>query len=102
MKHRAAVALLVLTSILWSLGGVLLKSVQWHPLAVSGARSAVASIVFLIWLRRPRFTWSATQIGIALAYFATVSLFVVANQWTTAANAIFLQYTAPIYVAIAG
>ena len=38
----------------------------------------------------------------ALAYAATVSLFVVANDLTTAANAIFLQYTAPIYVALFG
>jgi drug/metabolite transporter (DMT)-like permease len=41
-----------------------------------------------------------TQIGAALAYFGTVSLFVIANDRTTAANAIFLQYTAPIYVAL--
>lgn len=75
---------------------------EWHPLAIAGTRSAIASIVLWGWLRRPQFTWSANQIAAATAYVATVTLFVVANRMTTAANAIFLQYTAPIYVALAG
>src|SRR5437762_13281764 len=52
--------------------------------------------------RRQRFTFSPAQIGGAIAYAATVALFVFATRMTTAANAIFLQYTAPIYVAIIG
>jgi drug/metabolite transporter (DMT)-like permease len=89
-------------SILWSLGGVLIKAVDWHPMATAGARSALAAVVILAWLRRPQWTFSARQIGAALAYVGTVSFFVIANRLTTAANAIFLQYTAPIYVALAG
>jgi drug/metabolite transporter (DMT)-like permease len=102
MSHGSAVSMLILVSILWSLGGVLIKSVDWHPLAIAGTRSAIAALMLWAWIRRPQFTWSATQLGAAAAYVATVSLFVVANQLTTAANAIFLQYTAPIYVAIVG
>jgi drug/metabolite transporter (DMT)-like permease len=59
-------------------------------------------VIMWAWIGRPKFTWSWTQIGAALAYFGTVSLFVIANDRTTAANAIFLQYTAPIYVALLG
>lgn len=102
MSHRVAVGLLMAVALLWSLGGVLIKSVEWHPLGIAGVRSAVASVVLWAWLRRPQFSWSVNQIGGALAYVGTVSLFVAATQWTTAANAIFLQYTAPIYVALAG
>jgi drug/metabolite transporter (DMT)-like permease len=51
-------------------------------------------------LRRPRFTGSVAQIGGAVAYAATVLLYVVAVKMTTAANAILLQYTAPIWVAL--
>jgi len=83
---------------LWSLGGVLIKSVTWNPLAIAGMRSGIAALVFLCYLRRPRFTFSPTQIGGAVAYAGTVVLFVVANKLTTAANAIVLQYSAPIYV----
>ena len=92
----------MLTAVLWSLGGVLIKSVEWHPLGIAGTRSAIAAVILWIWLRRPQFTWSFNQVGAAVAYVGTVLLFVMATQWTTAANAIFLQYTAPIYVAIAG
>jgi drug/metabolite transporter (DMT)-like permease len=102
MSHRSAVLLLIVTSLLWSLGGVLIKSVEWPSLAKAGMRSALASAVLWGWLRRPQFTWSRTQLAAAVAYAAVVILFIVANDRTTAANAIFLQYTAPIYVALLG
>ena len=103
MTHRLLpAALLFLTAILWSLGGVLIKSIEWHPMALAGARSAIAIPIILVCLPRPRFTFSSAQIGGAIAYALTVCLFVLATRMTTAANAIFLQYTAPIYVAIIG
>jgi drug/metabolite transporter (DMT)-like permease len=102
MKHRSAIVLLLLAAVLWSLGGVLIKSVEWPSMAKAGARSAIASVVLWLWLRKPKFTWRPTQLAAAVAYAGTVCLFVVANDRTTAANAIFLQYTAPIYVALLG
>jgi drug/metabolite transporter (DMT)-like permease len=96
------VLLLIITAILWSLGGVLIKSIDWSPLAVSGGRSAIAVIVLgtcfpTLWRK---ISWR-TLPG-ALAYTATVTMFVFATKLTTAANAIFLQYTAPIYIALLG
>lgn len=102
MTHRTAVLLLLISAVLWSLGGVLIKSVEWPSMAKAGGRGAVTVLVFWIWLRKPTFTWSFTQIGAAVAYAVTVTTFVMANDLTTAANAIFLQYTAPIYVAVLG
>src|SRR5688572_11792410 len=102
MTHRAAASILMLTAVHWSLGGVLIKFVEWHSLGLAGTRSAIDAVILWMWLRRPQFTWSLNQVGAAVAYVGTVLLFVMATQWTTAANAIFLQYTAPIYVAIAG
>ena len=94
--------LLLLAAVLWSLGGVLIKSIDWHPMAIAGGRSAIAIPVMLAFVGWPRFTFSRAQIGGAVAYAGTVILFVFATRMTTAANAIFLQYTAPIYVAIIG
>lgn len=94
--------MLIATAVLWSTGGILIKSVDWHPLAISGVRSAIAAVMILAYLRRPRFSWSAAQIGGALTYAGTVILFVTATKLTTAANAILLQYTGPIWVAIFG
>ena len=81
---------------------MLIKSIDWPPMAIAGGRSAIAIPIILLCAGRPRFTFSGAQIGGALAYAGTVVLFVFATRMTTAANAIFLQYTAPIYVALIG
>lgn len=93
--------MLVATAALWSLGGVLIKWVNWHPVAIAGTRSLIgAALIGIAFRHELRFTWSFEQIGGALAYAGTVVLFVIANKLTTAANAILLQYTAPIYVVL--
>jgi drug/metabolite transporter (DMT)-like permease len=103
MQHRFMPPLLLLVAaLLWSLGGVLIKSIEWHPMAIAGGRSAIAIPLMLACIGRPQFTFSRAQIGGAIGYALTVALFVFATRMTTAANAIFLQYTAPIYVAIIG
>ncbi|MEK7477021.1 MAG: DMT family transporter [Candidatus Coatesbacteria bacterium] len=101
-RHSRGVMMALAAGVLWSLGGLLIKWVEWNPVAIAGARSAIAAVVLLVWIRRPRFTWSATQVGAAVAYAATVIMFVSANKLTTSANAILLQYTAPVYTALFG
>ncbi len=97
-----SVLFLLAAAVLWSTAGLFIKWVDWNPFAIAGARSAIVSVVIWIYLGRPRFDWSAAQIGGALSFAATVILFVYANKTTTAANAILLQYTAPVYVAVLG
>lgn len=103
MRERPkAMLFLVLTALLWSLGGILIKIVNLGALAIAGARSAISALIIFLYLRKPKFTWSLAQTGAALSYAGTVILFVLANKMTTAANAILLQYTAPVYVALLG
>jgi len=97
-----AIGFLVATAILWSSAGLLIKMISWNPIAIAGMRSAIATLVLLVFLRRPHLTWSSAQIGGAVAFAATVILFVLANKLTTAANAILLQYTSPIFAALLG
>lgn len=97
-----AIMYLVIASVLWSTGGMLIKLVDWNPVAIAGTRSGIAALVMLAFVRRPKFTKSKTQIAGAAFYMSTVILFVTANKLTTAANAILLQYTAPIWVAVLG
>jgi drug/metabolite transporter (DMT)-like permease len=99
-KRRNAVALLLLTAVLWSTGGVLIKWIDWHPLAIASVRSLIAAALLIAVRGWPRFSWSGVQIGGALAYAGSVCGFVAATKLTTAANAILLVYTAPIYVAL--
>ncbi|MBP1761530.1 MAG: rane protein [Firmicutes bacterium] len=98
-ERKKAWLLLAATATMWSLGGLLIKSVNAHPLAIAGARGGIAAIVMLLILKKPQINWSFPQIGAALAYSATTILFVTATKTTTAANAILLQFTAPVYVA---
>ncbi len=96
------VAALAACALLWSLAGLFIKLIDWHPFAIAFARSAIAAVFLLAWIRKPRFTFSGPQILAALAYSATMLLFIYANKATTSANAILLQYGEPVYVAIIG
>lgn len=93
---------LLLSALFWSLGGVLIKKVQLHPVAIAGYRSLITAVFLSFFLPSHNLRWSRLQIMNALAYAGTVVTFVIANKLTTAANAILLQYTAPIWVAILG
>ncbi|MBA3459625.1 MAG: EamA family transporter [Deltaproteobacteria bacterium] len=100
--HRRALLLLVVCGLCWSTGGLLIKLVDWHPLAIWSARSAIAgAMLYLVCrpsLRRiTRAEWAA-----AAALAATTGLFILSNKLTTAANAILIQYSAPIWIALLG
>jgi drug/metabolite transporter (DMT)-like permease len=101
-SQRRAIALLLLTALLWSTGGLFVKLVHWHPLSIFSARGIVASVVFLIWLRRVPLRFTPFLVAGAAGYMGAQFLFIFSTRMTTAANAIFLQYTAPIYVLIFG
>ena len=96
--RRKAVLFLVLAAILWSTSGVLVKIMDWQPLAILAGRSLFASVVFFIYLRRIPRRFNRWQLTAAGAFILTQFLFITSTKLTTAANSIFLQYTAPIYV----
>jgi drug/metabolite transporter (DMT)-like permease len=100
--RRQAVLLLVLTALLWSSSGLFVKIISWQPLSILSARSMISTVVFLIYLRHVRFRWGRIQIAGAFGYVGAQLFFITATKLTTAANAIFLQYTAPVYVALFG
>lgn len=87
------------TAFLWSIAGLFIKIIDWNPLTIAGCRSLIASLVILLFLRRPKFHLSFPQVAAAFANAATMLLFVSANKTTTSANAILLQYTGPIFTA---
>ncbi len=94
-----AILFLVAASVLWSTGGVLIKLVDWNPVAIAGTRSGIAALFMMAYLRKPVQFKKEKMIG-AIFYSATVIIFVIANKLTTAANVILLQYSAPIWVAL--
>ena len=101
-KNPLPYIMLIITALLWSSGGFLVKGIDWHPLAIAGMRSFIAATVIRLSMRKPKLTWSLPQVGGALCYAATVILYVLANKLTAAANVVLLMYSAPIYVIIFG
>jgi drug/metabolite transporter (DMT)-like permease len=91
---------MLLAILFGSTAGLFIKLSSWDALALNGARCLIAAVVVWAYLRRPNFTWSRAQIGGAIFYALMLITFVQANRWTTAANAAFLQYTAPLWVAL--
>ena len=100
--HPRAVAELLAAALCWSAGGLLIKWIPWPPLAVASGRGLLAALVLALATRGLRFTWTRVQVGAAVAYALCTIGFVVATKLTTAANAILLQYTAPIWIALFG
>jgi len=89
---------ILLAGLLWSLAGILIKSLELPAVVIVFYRSLFASLFFLLFLRKR--TWEASfHLFISVtSYTAAISCFVFSNKLTTAANAIVLQYTAPIFV----
>jgi drug/metabolite transporter (DMT)-like permease len=90
--------LLVAAAILFSTGGAAIKAATLTGWQVACFRSGVAAVVLLAAMPGARRNWSWRLVPVAAAYAATLIAFSVANRLTTAANAIYLQSTAPLYL----
>lgn len=99
-SHRKGLLAIVLAAILWSTGGVLIKLTSLNALQLCSIRSFFAAITFVVIFRKRAFQTNKAGLLNAVFYAFILILFVIATKMTTAANAIFLQYTAPIYVLI--
>ncbi len=91
---------ILLAVLLWSTGGVFIKLTTLDAFAVNLGRSLFAAITVAIFTYRKGLKLDAFTLLTSFLYAGTLSCFVYANKNTTAANAIFLQYTAPIYILI--
>ena len=92
--------ILIIAALMWSIGGLFIKMVDLSPIAITGTRSIAAALVFLVYLKRPQWHWNRYFVLGVMSYAAMMLLYVFSIRLTTAANAIFLEFTAPIYVVI--
>ena len=103
LKKKAGVSPLLLVlgaAILWSTGGLFIKATHLSAIELSFGRSLLAAITIAVFTRREGLGINHISAITSLLYAALLLLFVLATKLTTAANAIFLQYTAPVYVLI--
>jgi drug/metabolite transporter (DMT)-like permease len=91
---------LLAAAALFSSGGAAVKSIQLTAWQVASFRSGVATLAFLLLLPEARRRPTPRVLLVATVYAATMILFIQANKLTTAAGAIFLQATAPLWVVL--
>lgn len=101
-RKQKAMLIMVLTACLWSLGGIFIKLISWSPFLIAGVRSLISGSIMAGYMRASKVKYKLNRYsllaGIGLGFSAT--LFTIATKLTTAANAIVLQYTAPIFILI--
>lgn len=101
-NKRKAMAFMVICALLWSTGGIFIKLISWSPLLIAGARSLISAGVlgtYMAYTKTP-IKVCKYSIGAGIGLCGCCTLFVMANKMTTAANAIVLQYSAPIFILI--
>jgi drug/metabolite transporter (DMT)-like permease len=101
IRSRARLQLAA-AAVLFSTGGAAIKSADFTPWQTAGFRSGVAALAILALTPEVRRGWSLRAVVVGLAYAACLTLFVLANRLTTSANTIYLQSTAPLYLAVLG
>lgn len=100
--EKRAILMMVICSSLWSIAGIFIKLIPWNALVIAGWRSLIAAVCIVVYMRfgglRLRLNRSSLICGVSLSL--TFLAFVSANKLTTAANAIVLQFTAPVFILI--
>src|SRR5688572_26663245 len=94
------VVYVIIAVFIWSTGGLFIKLTTLDAFQVTFFRSLLAAVTVMILTRKQGLRINAFGVLTSIIYAALLFLFVWATKQTTAANAIFLQYTAPIYILI--
>ncbi len=99
-EERISTLYVVLASLLFSLGGLLVKLIPWGALAINGARNLIGVFVVggYLLLSRHKLRFSKPVLVGAASMVGVTTFYTIANKLTTAANAIVLQFTAPVFV----
>jgi len=99
-EHQKGILAIISAALLWSTGGLFIKLISLDAYQLSFYRSIFSALTFVLLFRKKVLVFNLPVFLNGIFYAGILILFVVATKLTTAANAIFLQYTAPIYVLI--
>ncbi|GAC1396705.1 MAG: DMT family transporter [Pyrinomonadaceae bacterium] len=100
LTYVPPIIFILAAALVWSTGGLFIKATQFSAFALSSGRALLAGLTVAFITRRERFGFNRVTLCASILYAALLLLFVLATKLTTATNAIFLQYTAPVYVLI--
>lgn len=99
--QRRGILLVAAAALLWSTGGIGIKLLSEPPLVIAFYRSATAAVALLLIFRPRVWRWTPAFLIGLVSYAACLTTFVLATKWTSAANAIFIQYSGVIWVLLA-
>jgi drug/metabolite transporter (DMT)-like permease len=99
-EHHKGIIYVLIAALLWSSGGLFIKLISLNAMQLSFFRCSIAALTFALLFRKQILLFSKLTIINSIFYAIVLISFVIATKTTTAANAIFLQATAPIYVLI--
>ncbi len=100
MSKQRALLSMVLASVFWSIAGLFIKQISWHPLVIAGLRSLICGTFLLFFIDKKKIYINKKVLFGSVMYVFVAGLFVMANKMTTSTNAILLQFTAPIWVVV--
>ena len=102
ISEQASAFMMFLSGVLFALGGVCIRYIPWSPMSINGARSiySVAVLTIFLLLTKHRLVVNRSVLLGAFFMCTMMTTYVIANKLTTAANAIVLQFTAPIFVIV--
>lgn len=101
-KTRATLYMTI-CAVMWSTSGILIKSLPWNPVVIAGMRSLIAAgiyFLYMVFCEKTKFRPNRYSIAGGAFMAGNFLLFIAANKYTTAANAIVLQYSSPIFLLI--
>lgn len=100
-QYKGIISMLI-CAILWSTAGILIKLLPWNPMVIAGLRSLIAGCFYYIYMRhaKTRFVINKYSVFSGIFLMSTFLFFIAANKFTTSANAVVIQYSAPIFIMI--
>jgi len=99
-EHQKGLVYVLIAALLWSTGGLFIKLISFTAMQLSFFRCSIAAVTFALIFRKKILLINKLSIINSIVYAMVLITFVIATKTTTAANAIFLQATAPIYILI--
>ncbi len=100
-KNKAIIEMLTCAT-LWSIAGIFIKLIPWSAFAISSIRSLVAGVTLVVFIKHNHYKiiFNKNTLISGLFMGLTYTSFVLANKLTTAANAIVLQFTSPLFIVV--
>lgn len=99
-KETKAILEMLLCATLWSIAGIFMKMLPWNGFAMASLRSTIAGATIAVYMLIKRIPFCINKKTLLAGFFGgmTYLCFAVSNKLTTAANAIVLQFTSPVFV----